>query len=137
MTNDELEALFNRFDELQLEQKELHLEQQQIVSLIKEEYKRKSQEQTDNVAQVSPRSTTSTSEKEPTKKIIVEGFQVYDRVRIINKVKKQGDRPVDQKDRLATVTGFNFSNGRINILTDNGTKTWRLAHNLKRISNHE
>jgi hypothetical protein len=126
MTNDEVETLLTRL-------KELQLEQQHIVTLLEEAYRNK----TSNVAQVSPRSTVSTNSNSSNKKQPVRGFGIGDRVRITNKVRKQGDQPVGPKDRVGIVTSVNINNGRIYICTDNGTETWRLSHNLKHIPSHE
>ena len=60
-------------------------------------------------------------------------FKKGDRVRINNKIKlpKSAGRTVTEADRLAIVTEVSGERGeRVDIRTDNGTKTWRHAKNL-------
>ena len=67
-------------------------------------------------------------------------FATGDRVRILNSAKKPArwDNAKEwdkNKAQYATVT--RIQGGRIYIITDNGTPTWRSAHNLRCADKHE
>ena len=65
---------------------------------------------------------------------VAHGFRRGDRVRVINKVRKPataGPSWNEAKERLATVT--RIIPDQVHILTDNGTKTWRVPNNLQQM----
>jgi hypothetical protein len=62
-------------------------------------------------------------------------FRVGDRVEITNKVRRLFNRTPTNKDRSSTV--IKVSEKRIDLITDNGTETWRAPHNLRRIVKNE
>jgi len=56
------------------------------------------------------------------------------RVRIHNEVRRRrGQPPVNEGDRLATVTDYDRLLDKVSIVTDNGFHTWRLSKNLRAI----
>jgi hypothetical protein len=62
------------------------------------------------------------------------GFNVGDRVRITNKIRKPataGTSWNENRERLATVSRITVD--QVHIITDNGTRTWRAPNNLRLI----
>lgn len=60
-------------------------------------------------------------------------FQIGDRVRITNKVRRPKDTPATwtiQNEKLAIVREIDPNSDRVGLTTDNGTKTWRLEKYL-------
>jgi len=56
------------------------------------------------------------------------------RVRIHNEVRRRrGQPPVNEADRLATITDYDRLLDKVSIVTDNGFHTWRLSENLRAI----
>ena len=53
-----------------------------------------------------------------------------DRVRITNDISQVRGRPIQERDRLATVRSVTFLR-RVYITTDSGIRTWRSAENLQ------
>jgi hypothetical protein len=62
-------------------------------------------------------------------------FSVGDRVEITNKVRRLFNRTPTRRDRTTIVVGV--AETRIDIITDNGTETWRAPHNLKKLEKNE
>jgi hypothetical protein len=68
------------------------------------------------------------------------GFEIGDRVRVLNAVKKpatwdNSTKWIEAEARLGTVTKVRV--GQIFYTTDNGTETWRAPNNLRRLTQHE
>jgi len=56
------------------------------------------------------------------------------RVRIHNEVRRRHRQPpINEGDRLATVTGYDRLLDKVEIVTDNGFHTWRLSENLRAV----
>ena len=137
MINNRLTGLVNKFKELQLEQQEVAEEIERVCTEISQQ--QRDRQQAGANTRVSPRVVRPATG--PGRRIntitgettIIEAFGVGDRVRITNKIRKPADRPINDGDRKGTVEEIDIHNGRIHIITDNGTKTWRLTKNLKHI----
>ena len=141
MTHEETTTLINQFKELHLQAKDIHKKQQEIINRLEATHQASVQQQPTlipvreerlspivTVPQVSPRATTLSEE------LRIDQYKKGDRVRIINKVRKPAGRgQVETKDRTGKVIGRDLITERVYILTDNGTKTWRLPKNIRRI----
>ena len=109
--------------------KSLQLQVQQVVTKIEEVVTKDRGPSTTSV-------TTTATAASRHRHLIPAEFHVFkkgDRVRINNKIKlpKSAGRTVTEADRLAIVTEVSGERGeRVDIRTDNGTKTWRHAKNL-------
>jgi hypothetical protein len=103
--------------------KQTHIQQQQIIFAIVQAYTR---------ADISIEDTTPVHTAAfPT---VIPGFvPIYcrgDLVTIVNRVRRPLNRPIDINDQNAIVLEV-VSTSRFNMLTSNGTVTWRDPKNLK------
>ena len=140
MINDRITILINKLKGLQLEQKVVIEEIEELYSELAQQQQHQLQSRIEPATRVSPQVIPEATgpvrqvNRITGEVIVIEGFQVGDRVRITNKVKRtHGNRPINEGDKKATVYDIDLHSGRIHILTDNGTKTWRLTKNLKHI----
>jgi hypothetical protein len=75
---------------------------------------------------------------EATTSEFLRGFVAGDRVKITNVVRKPSSWPNHiewdaRQARRATVTKVDAASDRVYFVTDNGTNTWRMPANLKRL----
>jgi hypothetical protein len=116
MSEDEIENLIQ-------ELKNLQVQERRVIAALEEAYRTRQTGAPSN--RISP--TNSIGLARATDQI--QSFKKGDHVVIINKVRKPPSRLIDSGDRTAVVVGVHTD--RIDIITTNGTNTWRAPKNLR------